>query len=296
MVEIASFYRFIPLPETAELRSQLQSAAMRHQLKGTVLLASEGINATIAGAPEPLAGFLGWLQLQPNLGDLTIKFSRARTAPFRRLRVKLKKQILSFRPEGGDPSLGTGTRVSPQDWNELIERPDVLVLDVRNDYEIRVGSFNGAVNPRTQSFADFTAYVDERLGADKQRPVAMYCTGGIRCEKSSAYMLSQGFERVYQLDGGVLAYLEQVDREQSRWQGECFVFDQRVSLDHDLQPGAHRLCYACRTPLSVEDLQHERYQAGVSCGYCYAHKSSADRARYAMRQAQQEQDSADENR
>ena len=252
-----------------------------------MLLATEGINATICAPEASIKQFIAWLEAQSAIGAIAGKYSYASALPFKRWRVKHKQQILSFRHSGSEPEVTSGERVAPEHWNKLLAEDDILLLDVRNDYEVKLGKFAGATNPKLNNFAEFAAYVDNELSDAKQRPVAMYCTGGIRCEKSSAYMLNRGFDKVYQLDGGILAYIEQVAQPESLWQGECFVFDQRVSVDSELRTGSHSLCYACREPLSAADREHRHYQAGVSCPNCYERKSDADRARYAMRQSQQ---------
>ena len=287
MICIVSFYKFISLEQVQELRERVYAQGLELDIYGTVLLATEGINATICAPEASIKQFIAWLEEQSAVGAIAGKYSYASALPFKRWRVKHKQQILSFRHSGADPKVASGERVAPEHWNKLLAEEDVLLLDVRNDYEVKLGKFAGATNPKLNNFAEFAAYVDNELSDAKQRPVAMYCTGGIRCEKSSAYMLNRGFDKVYQLDGGILAYIEQVPQPESLWQGECFVFDQRVSVDSELRAGSHSLCYACREPLSAADREHQHYQAGVSCPSCYERKSDADRARYAMRQSQQ---------
>ena len=289
MIGIVSFYKFVELERVQDLRERVYARGLELGLYGTVLLATEGINATVC-APEPnIKQFVAWLEAQSGIGAIQGKYSYASYLPFKRWRVKHKQQILSFRHSGSDPRVSSGEHVAPERWNNLLAQEDVLVLDVRNDYEVKLGKFAGATNPELKSFAEFANYVDKELSDAKQRPVAMYCTGGIRCEKSSAYMLNRGFNKVYQLDGGILAYIEQVPQQQSLWQGECFVFDQRVSVDSKLRVGKHSMCYACRQPLSESEREHRHYQAGVSCPNCYEHKSAADRERYTMRHKQQGQ-------
>ena len=287
MICIVSFYKFISLEQVQELRERVYAQGLELDIYGTVLLATEGINATICAPEASIKQFIAWLEEQSAVGAIAGKYSYASALPFKRWRVKHKQQILSFRHSGADPKVASGERVAPEHWNKLLAEEDVLLLDVRNDYEVKLGKFAGATNPKLNNFAEFAAYVDNELSDAKQRPVAMYCTGGIRCEKSSAYMLNRGFDKVYQLDGGILAYIEQVPQPESLWQGECFVFDQRVSVDSELRAGSHSLCYACREPLSAADREHRHYQAGVSCPSCYERKSDADRARYAMRHSQQ---------
>ena len=287
MICIVSFYKFISLEQVQELRERVYAQGLELGIYGTVLLATEGINATICAPEANIKQFIAWLEAQSAIGAVAGKYSYASALPFKRWRVKHKQQILSFRHYGADPKVTSGERVAPEHWNKLLAEEDILLLDVRNDYEVKLGKFAGATNPKLSNFAEFAAYVDNELSDAKQRPVAMYCTGGIRCEKSSAYMLNRGFDKVYQLDGGILAYIEQVPQPESLWQGECFVFDQRVSVNSELRAGSHSLCYACREPLSAADREHQHYQAGVSCPSCYERKSDADRARYAMRHSQQ---------
>ncbi|NJN85769.1 MAG: rhodanese-related sulfurtransferase [Leptolyngbyaceae cyanobacterium SL_7_1] len=273
---VATFYKFIPLPDAAELRGAIEQICQQENIKGTILLASEGINGTIAGSATAIEQVLTFLRGDSRLADLEYKRSLTDTLPFNRLKVKLKPEIVTMGIPQVSPIDRVGTPVDPSDWNALISDPNVLVIDTRKPAEIKVGTFKGAHNPRINSFRDFPDYV-RQLDPAKHSKIAMFCTGGIRCEKASAYMLNQGFQEVYQLKGGILKYLEEIPPEQSLWQGECFVFDQRVALDHQLESGTHRLCNACGHPLSESDRQSPLYQAGVGCPFCAdARLSEAD--------------------
>ncbi|HEY9199538.1 MAG TPA: rhodanese-related sulfurtransferase [Gammaproteobacteria bacterium] len=247
---VAAFYKFVALADPQELRERLHSAGRRLHIKGTVLLAAEGINGTIAGDGEAVAGFLRLLRDDPRLADLEHKESFAHAAPFARLKVRIKREIVTLgRPEA-DPNRQVGVYVEPRDWNRLIEDPDVLLLDTRNAYEYALGSFAGAADPGTRQFREFPNYVARALGSDRDRPIATFCTGGIRCEKATAFLLAQGFTRVYHLKGGILKYLEEIAPEESLWRGECFVFDERVAVGHGLRPGIARLCADCGWAIS----------------------------------------------
>ena len=285
---IAALYKFVDLPDFRELRSHIQSQCDLHDIQGTLLLAEEGINGTICGSQDGMTAFLDWIGSQQRLDGLSLKFSASPEQAFLRMKVRLKREIVTMgRPEI-QPARSTGTYVEPADWNALIDDPDVMVIDTRNRYETAIGSFAGAVDPQTDSFRDFPAWAERLAAAGDERPkkLAMFCTGGIRCEKASALMQDFGFEEVYHLKGGILRYLEDVPREDSRWQGECFVFDNRVAVDHDLKPGRHSLCHACRMPLAPEDLEHRDYLAGVSCHHCHDRTDGERRRRFAERQRQ----------
>lgn len=287
-VAVCTFYKFVRLSGLPELQASVQRAGEILDLRGTVLLADEGINGTVTGALEALQSFMVELKLHPAFADLPFKFSTA-TADnevFYRLKVRIKREIVALGLPSVDPSLRTGEHVSAQRWNELLDDPDVLVVDTRNRYECAVGSFPGAVQPDTRSFREFPAFVEAQLDPARHRAVAMFCTGGIRCEKASAYMLDQGFEHVYQLDGGILKYFETVEPTANRWQGECFVFDQRVSVNDTLTEGEFAQCFACRRPLSAADQQHPDYEIGVCCPHCLGERSESDRAGFRERQKQ----------
>ncbi len=269
----AALYKFVALPNYADLQPTIHAACVAHKIKGTILLAAEGINGTIAGLPADIHAVLDFLRtdaaFEGKFSTLEHKESYADEHPFYRMKVKLKKEIVTMGVPSVNPNNTVGTYVKPEDWNALIADPDVMVLDTRNDYEVHIGTFKGAVNPETTTFREFPEYVAHNLDKTKHKKVAMFCTGGIRCEKASSYMLEQGFEEVYHLQGGILKYLETVPEEQSLWQGECFVFDQRVAVKHGLEVGEFDQCYACRMPLSPKELKSPLYTAGISCPHCY---------------------------
>ncbi|MBL4763227.1 MAG: rhodanese-related sulfurtransferase [Gammaproteobacteria bacterium] len=285
-VVIAALYHFVALENYQELKSPLLKFMLSHDIKGTLLLASEGINGTVAGSEKAIDRLLEWLQKDQRLADLRYKVSFDDAMPFYRTRVKLKKEIVTMGVLGIDPRQAVGTYVKPKDWNALISDPDVLLVDTRNDYEVAIGTFKHALNPKTESFRQFPDYVAEHLDKTKHKKVAMFCTGGIRCEKSTAYLKEQGFEEVYHLQGGILKYLEDVPAEESLWEGECFVFDNRVSVNHALEKGEYDQCHACRLPITEADKQHEKYVKGVSCHHCYAKTSTQQRKRFIEREKQ----------
>ena len=279
-IEIAAFYRFARLPHFASLKRPVEDLCRKHSVKGIVLLAPEGINGTIAGPPESMEGVLQGLRAITGVSDIQHKISFAQEMPFLRLKVRLKEEIVTIGDRSVDPLDAVGTYVEPHDWNALICDPAVLVIDTRNDFEVRIGSFKGAVDPRTQSFGDFPAYVRNNLDPARHKKVAMFCTGGIRCEKATSLMLREGFEEVYHLKGGVLKYLEEIPPAASLWQGACFVFDKRVAVGHGLAVEDFELCHGCLSPLGVEDRQSPAYEEGVSCSYCAStltleHKASS---------------------
>lgn len=285
---ITAFYLFTPLPDFRDLREPLLDVCVQNGVKGTILLAEEGINGTVSGPEEGVAALVAWLRSDPRFARLETKDSYASDdqKTFYRMKVKLKKEIVTLGVEGIDPNRSVGTYVEPEEWNRLIEDPEVLLIDTRNDYEVEIGSFRGAVDPGTQSFREFPEYVKKNLDPTEHRKVAMFCTGGIRCEKATAYMLEQGFEEVYHLKGGILKYLEEVPKKRSAWEGECYVFDHRVAVNHDLAPGSFHLCYACRRPLSTDDMQHPDYRYGISCARCITEFTDDDRQRFAERTQQ----------
>ncbi|MEM9734575.1 MAG: rhodanese-related sulfurtransferase [Pseudomonadota bacterium] len=283
---VAALYKFVTLERPADIRPHLLAQCEMHGINGTLLLASEGINGTIAGSDEGIAAVLGWLHADSRFTDLEVKYSRASEAPFYRMKVRLKKEIVTLGVEGVDAANEQGTYVKPSDWNALIARDDVIVVDTRNDYEVEIGTFEGATNPGTSSFRQLPQWVEEKLEADPDTPVAMFCTGGIRCEKSTAYLRSKGYANVYHLQGGILKYLEEVPEEESLWRGECFVFDQRVSVVHGLAEGTYDICHACRMPITQEDKLSNLYLPGVSCPRCADAMDEAKRARFAERQKQ----------
>lgn len=285
-IVVCALYRFSRLPQFENLKAPLHQLMQEENVYGTLLLAAEGINGTIAGPRSGVDSVLNWLTAVPGLEQIDTKESLTEKPPFRRARVKLKKEIVTMGEPDVDPGRTAGTYVEAEDWNALIDDPDVLLVDTRNEYEVKVGTFEGARNPHTETFREFPEFARTQLDPERDRKVAMFCTGGIRCEKSTALLKEMGFDEVYHLKGGILKYLEKVPREQSKWRGECFVFDDRVTVDHQLKPGSFDQCYACRLPISEQDKQSPHYQKGVSCPYCYDHKSDQDRARYAERQRQ----------
>ncbi|MCK0536266.1 oxygen-dependent tRNA uridine(34) hydroxylase TrhO [Alcanivorax quisquiliarum] len=285
-IVVAALYKFVQLDDFEALQAPLRAEMERMGVRGTLLLAREGINGTISGTRAGVDGVLGWLRSDERFATLEHKESLHAEHPFLRSKVKLKKEIVTMGEEGIDPRHVVGTYVTPADWNALISDPEVLLIDTRNDYEYEVGTFKGAVNPNTRSFREFPAYVRANLDPARHRKVAMFCTGGIRCEKSTALLKQEGFEEVYHLQGGILKYLEEVPRDSSLWEGECFVFDERVTVDHDLQPGSYDQCHACRRPISEEEKQSAQYQPGVSCPKCFDSSTEEQKQRFAERQKQ----------
>ncbi len=283
---VCALYRFVDLANYEEIQTPLLNILNANQVKGTLLLASEGINGTIAGDQEGIDNVLNWLKFDPRLADLTAKFSFDTENPFYRTKVKLKKEIVTMGVEGIDPNRVVGTYVKPKDWNALISDPEVLLVDTRNDYEISIGTFENAVDPKTTNFREFPKYVKENLDPAKHKKVAMFCTGGIRCEKSTAYLKEQGFDEVYHLEGGVLKYLEEVPEEETMWKGECFVFDNRVSVNHQLEKGQYDQCHGCRLPITEEDKKSEKYMQGVSCHQCHDNISEEQKQRFLEREKQ----------
>lgn len=285
---VAALYHFARLPHHAALRDPLSGLCREQGVRGTLILASEGINGTIAGPGAGVRTVLAFLRAQPGLAGLGHKESRAREMPFLRMKVRLKKEIVTMGVENIDPGTSAGTYVAPKDWNALVSDPDTVLIDTRNDYEVAIGTFRGAVNPGTKTFREFPDWVRRHRGLAGKPKIAMFCTGGIRCEKATAFMKTEGFDNVFHLKGGILKYLEEVPEGESLWDGACFVFDERVSVTHGLAGGGHVLCRACRYPLTPEDRDSPLYEDGVSCPHCHADRSEADRARYRERQRQVE--------
>lgn len=283
---VAALYHFAPLPDYKNLREPLQAMCDMLGLTGTLLLAAEGVNGTIAGTDAAIADILAFLRADPRLIGLEHKESRAAENPFYRMKVRLKKEIVTMGVDGIDPNEIVGTYVEPQDWNDLITDPDVILIDTRNDYEVEIGTFKGALNPDTQTFREFPQWVEDNRENLKKPKVAMFCTGGIRCEKASAFMKKNGFDDVYHLKGGILKYLETQPEQTSLWEGDCFVFDQRVAVGHKLAESDYDQCYACRYPITEAEKQHPLYVKGVSCPRCHNRMSEGQRARFAERQKQ----------
>jgi UPF0176 protein len=288
---VAALYKFAAFDDCAAIRNPLATLCNSYGIKGTLLIAPEGINGTIAGTDHTIATVLSHIRALPGCANVDVKFSRAPTIPFHRMKVRIKREIVTMGQPGIDPLASVGTYVAPQDWNALISDPDTIVIDTRNDYEVAVGTFARAIDPKTTTFRDFPAWFrNERqrlLGQGKPPRVAMFCTGGIRCEKSTAFLKAEGVDDVYHLQGGILRYLETVAAKDSLWQGECFVFDQRVSVGHGLVPGSYHLCHACRRPLDDEQRASPLYEEGVSCPACHAERSDEQRAGYRERHRQE---------
>ena len=283
---VCALYKFVALDNYRSLQAPLRQVMLDNGVRGTLILASEGLNGTVAASRAGIDRLLDWLRGQPALAGLETKESYTRTPPFRRCKVKIKKEIVTMGITGIDPRQTVGTYLDARQWNKLLEDPEVLLIDTRNDYEYRVGTFRNAVNPCTTTFREFPRYVQEHLDAGKHRKVAMFCTGGIRCEKSTAYLKTRGFDEVYHLKGGILQYLEDMPEESSRWQGECFVFDERVTVNHRLERGRYDQCNACRMPITEEDKASDRFQRGVSCPHCHDQLSETQKARFMERQKQ----------
>jgi len=285
-IVVCALYKFVRLDNHADLQQPLLNTMEKYSVRGTLLLAQEGVNGTIAGTREGIDAVLTELNSDERLNPIECKESFNSEIPFLRSKVKLKKEIVTMGVEGIDPNRAVGTYVKPQDWNSLISDPDVLLIDTRNDYEVEIGTFEGAVNPNTTSFREFPDYAEKHLDKNKHKKVAMFCTGGIRCEKSTAYLKEQGFEEVYHLQGGILKYLEEVPEDASMWQGECFVFDERVAVNHQLEKGRYDQCHACRYPITEQDKQHPHFQQGVSCHRCYDQLTELQKQRFAERERQ----------
>jgi len=285
-IVVAALYQFVTLDDFDALREPLLQACIAAGVKGTLLLAQEGINGTLAGRREGIDKVLAYLRSDVRLSNLVHKESYDDHMPFYRMKVKLKKEIVTMGVSGIDPNTVVGTYVKPQDWNELVNDPEVVLLDTRNDYEVGIGTFAGAVDPQTTTFREFPRYVRDNYDPAKHKKVAMFCTGGIRCEKASAFMLKEGFEEVYHLEGGILKYLEEVPPQDSKWEGECFVFDSRVAVNHKLEKGQYDQCYGCRHPITEDDKFSEKYIKGVCCPGCFDTLSADQKSRFSERQKQ----------
>ena len=283
---VCAMYKFVALENFEAMRQPLLSAMESNGIKGTLLLASEGINGTVSGTREGIDGLLQYLNADERINPISCKESLHEEQPFYRTKVKLKKEIVTMGVEGIDPRKTVGTYVKPSDWNALISDPDVTVIDTRNGYEIEIGTFKHAIDPKTETFREFPEYVAKTLSPEKNKKVAMFCTGGIRCEKSTAYLKEQGVDEVYHLEGGILQYLEDVPKEESLWEGDCFVFDNRVAVNHDLEKSDYHQCYACRLPITDEDMQSEKYESGVSCPHCFGTHTEDQLSRFREREKQ----------
>ena len=285
---VAAFYKFVPLVPDRDLQKRLYDMCESGEVAGTILLAREGINGTIAGPHDGVKAVLDMIRALPDCADLEHKESGADKQPFLRLKVRLKKEIVTMGLPDIDPTASVGRYVDPQDWNDLISSPDVVTIDTRNDYEVRIGQFKGAINPETMSFREFPDWFRQFRETRPNARIAMYCTGGIRCEKSTAFALSEGEDDVFHLKGGILKYLETVPESESLWEGDCFVFDRRVSVRHGLEQGDYTLCHACREPLAPEDLRSSNFVVGQSCPHCFDRTTPEQRERFAERQRQQQ--------
>ncbi|HHP7232208.1 MAG TPA: rhodanese-related sulfurtransferase [Xenococcaceae cyanobacterium] len=288
-VVIATFYKFVALPDCAEIKQPLLEYCLAQDIRGTILLAPEGINGTIAGDRAQVESVLAWLRNDSRLADLTNKESHADSFPFGKMKVRLKKEIVTLGMPEVDPSQRVGKYLTPQEWNEVISNPEVVVIDTRNDYEVSIGTFKSAKNPKTDSFRQFPEYVTQNLDPKQHPKVAMFCTGGIRCEKASSYMLAQGFKEVYHLQGGILKYLAEVPADASLWEGECFVFDERVTVKPGLELGSYDLCYACGHPISEADKTSPYYEPIISCPHCYNRLTPDKKVRQQEKQRQRNQ-------
>ena len=287
-LRVTALYRFARFPDPDALREPLARVCDENHIKGTILLAAEGINGTIAGAPDAIERVLDHIRALPGCAYIEVKDSHANKMPFHRMKVRLKREIVTMGQPDIDPLQDVGHYVPPAEWNALIDAPGTILIDTRNDYEVAIGTFSGAIDPKTQSFRDFPAWFrahrDDFASAPK---IAMFCTGGIRCEKATAFLKAEGLDEVYHLEGGILKYLEKVPAAESRWEGECFVFDQRVAVKHGLGIGTHALCHACRMPVSPEERTSALYVEGVSCPTCHATRDDSQRASYAERHRQE---------
>ena len=284
--QVVALYRFVRLDDYESMREPLLNFCLDRHIRGTLLLAHEGINGTVAGGDSAIDELLNYLRADDRLADLDCKFSSHEERPFLRMKVKLKREIVTMGQENIDPNVCVGRYASPQEWNALIDDPDVLVIDTRNEYEVEIGTFAGAVNPHTNSFREFPDWVEQNLDPKKHKKVAMFCTGGIRCEKSTSLLVSKGFEDVWHLKGGILNYLEQTPEEDTRWEGECFVFDSRVAVNHQLEKGSYDQCFACRFPIDDDQKQSPHYLPGVSCPRCVNAHTEQQKGRFAERQRQ----------
>jgi UPF0176 protein len=289
---VAAFYQFASLNNILSLQTELKKLCQRNEIFGTILLASEGINGTIAGKQSSINCLFKWLEEQPSFNKIQVKYSKSDSPAFHRLKVRIKKEIVTMGKTEINPNAVVGTYIKPENWNDLINDPETLIIDTRNEYEIEIGTFKNSTNPQTKSFREFPDWVKAELDTlpDNKRPkqIAMFCTGGIRCEKATSYLAQKGYENVFHLEGGILKYLETIPEEDSTWLGDCFVFDQRVSVEHGLVPGKYKMCHACRLPLAPEDLNSKNYQPGVSCPKCFGSHTPKQKKRFKERQHQVE--------
>lgn len=285
---VATLYKFFKVDDLVALQDQLYAICNKNNVMGTILIANEGVNGTISAKPREIEKTLISIQKDDRFSEIEIKYSSANKQPFHKMRVRLKKEIVTIGLPEINPNKTVGTYVKPEEWNDIISDPDVILIDTRNKFEIKIGSFKNALDPRTTSFRDFPEWV-KKFKQDKMntnKKIAMYCTGGIRCEKASSLMKEEGFNEVYHLQGGILKYLEQVEKEKSLWEGECFVFDDRVCLTENLEVGSYKMCFACRMPITEDELNDDRYEEGISCLYCYNKTTKDKKERFESRQKQ----------
>tara|TARA_B110000196_G_scaffold319105_1_gene336131 strand:- start:80 stop:1015 length:936 start_codon:yes stop_codon:yes gene_type:complete len=285
---VATLYKFFKVDDLVALQDQLYEICNKSNVMGTILIANEGVNGTISAKPREIEKTLISIQKDDRFSEIEIKYSSTNKQPFHKMRVRLKKEIVTIGLPEINPNKTVGTYVKPEEWNDIISDPDVILIDTRNKFEIKIGSFKNALDPRTTSFRDFPEWV-KKFKQDKtntNKKIAMYCTGGIRCEKASSLMKEEGFNEVYHLQGGILKYLEQVEKEKSLWEGECFVFDDRVCLTENLEVGSYKMCFACRMPITEDELNDDRYEEGISCLYCYDKTTKDKKERFESRQKQ----------
>ncbi len=269
-ITIAAFYKFVNLPHFQELQIKIKNFCINHEIKGTILLSQEGINSTISGLDHNIHATLNFLKSHKEFADLSYKLSYNDSYPFIRLKVRLKKEIVTLGVPNVDPTKQVGEYIDPADWNKLISDPTVINIDTRNEYEVKIGTFKNAINPHINTFREFPKFFTDNYNyIDQNQKIAMYCTGGIRCEKSTAYLLQLGFKNVYHLNGGILNYLQKVPKQDSLWQGECFLFDNRIGVDHSINKGCYNMCPGCRHPISPEDQQAPQYKHGIYCPHCF---------------------------
>lgn len=285
---VAALYKFVRLDNYKDMQKPILELCLKHNIRGTILLAQEGINSTIAGKQEDMRAILAYLRSDPRLADLEHKESFTSSMPFHRMKVRLKQEIVTLKEPGVDPTTLVGQYVDPKDWNALISSKNAVLIDTRNDYEVEMGTFKNAINPKTEVFSQFPTFVKEHLSNKKDAKIVTWCTGGIRCEKATSWLLKEGFKNVYHLKGGILKYLEVIPPEESLWEGECFVFDQRVGVKHGLEPGDYKLCYACQMPVSAKDQESSHYKLGLSCPKCYDKLTLKQKERLKNRQHQVE--------
>ena len=285
---VAALYKFVEIDDLLSLQSDLHEICEKNNIMGTILIANEGINGTISGKTNEINQTISLLKSDKRFANIEIKYSSTNKQPFHRMKVRLKKEIVTIGLPEINPNKKVGTYVKPEDWNDLISDPNVIVIDTRNKYETKIGSFQNALDPETSSFREFPDWVKKFKSSKENanKKIAMFCTGGIRCEKASSLMKEEGFEDVYHLQGGILKYLETIDKENSLWNGECFVFDQRVCLTDELEVGSYKMCFACRMPITEEEMQNEKYIEGISCIYCYDKTTKEKKERFGSRQKQ----------